>query len=120
MREFKKGSLGMLVLHLLYQQPSYGWELCERLRTRSDAELQFEDSAVYPLLHTYERHGLVEGYWEEDAPDAPRTGPRRRYYRLTPQGIAALRTHLQEWQTFTSAVNHILTDPAIASGEGQS
>jgi DNA-binding PadR family transcriptional regulator len=32
MRELKKGSLGLLVLHLLFEQPSYGYELCERLR----------------------------------------------------------------------------------------
>lgn len=120
MREMKKGSLGLLVLHLLFEQPSYGWEICERLRERSAATLHFEDSAVYPLLHAYERDGLVEGYWEGAAGQAEsgRAGPRRRYYRLTTQGVAALRSLLQEWQTFTGAVNDMLGDPSLAK-EGE-
>ncbi|HZC79986.1 MAG TPA: helix-turn-helix transcriptional regulator, partial [Ktedonobacterales bacterium] len=86
MRELKKGSLGLLVLHLLFEQPSYGYELCERLRERSAGTLSFEDGAVYPLLHAFERDGLAEGYWEgaesgdgAAAGAAPaRRGPRRR------------------------------------------
>ena len=120
MREFKKGSLGLLVLHLLFEQPSYGWELCERLRERSEGELHFEDAAVYPLLHAYERDGLVEGYWEANVEGSEaRKGPRRRYYRLTPRGVGALSAALRDWHTFATAVGRILGDPAISHEEGQ-
>ena len=71
MREFKKGSLSLLVLHQLYEGPSYGWELCQRLRERSDGTVSFEDGAVYPLLHSFERDGLVEGYWESNGQPIP-------------------------------------------------
>jgi PadR family transcriptional regulator PadR len=120
MRELKKGSLGLLVLHLLFEQPSYGWELCERLRQRSHDALSFEDSAIYPLLHGYERSGLVEGHWETaaEAREAERVGPRRRYYCLTPRGVEALRGLLQEWQAFTGAVNGVISDPSLAPEEG--
>ena len=64
MRELKKGSLGMLLLHLLRERPSYGYELSERLRTRSGGTLSFDEGAIYPLLHAYERRGLVIGFWE--------------------------------------------------------
>lgn len=113
MREMKKGSLGLLVLRLLRERSSYGYELCERLRERSGGTLSFEDGAVYPLLHEYERQGLVEGYWEQEAAAAtegaaPRKGPRRRYYRLTPRGSDALRASLAEWQAFSDAVWRVL------------
>jgi len=131
MRELKKGSLGMLLLRLLREQPSYGYELCERLRARSDGILTFEDGAIYPLLHDYERRGVIEGYWGADEvtreaiSDAPhesseapaitaaRKGPRRRYYRLTAQGHAALRASVEEWQTFSQAVQRILREGAV-------
>lgn len=120
MREFKKGSLTMLVLHLLYERPSYGYELCERVRERSEGTLTFEDGAVYPLLHALERDGLAEGYWEgEESADSARKGPRRRYYRLTPRGVEALRAALQEWATFSSAVKRVLGDQVIVEGEGR-
>ena len=122
MRELKKGSLGMLLLQLLRERPSYGYELSERLRTRSGGILSFDEGAIYPLLHEYERRGLVSGYWERGdeqfLPDGPsslpgggesaRKGPRRRYYRLTDRGVAVLSTSVAEWQTFAQAVGRIL------------
>jgi hypothetical protein len=65
---------------------------------------------------------LVLGYWESgDEPLPPggssgmpqggesaRKGPRRRYYRLTVRGVAALRTNVAEWQTFAHAVGRVL------------
>jgi PadR family transcriptional regulator len=120
MRELKKGSLSLLLLRLLSERPSYGYELCERLRQRSDGALSFEDGAIYPLLHEFERQQWIEGYWETAAEggedgESERRGPRRRYYRLTPRGHEALRTALADWQTFTTAVARILAaDGAVA------
>jgi PadR family transcriptional regulator, regulatory protein PadR len=122
MRELKKGSLGMLLLLLLRERPSYGYDLSEQLRTRSGGILSFDEGAIYPLLHEYERRGLVTGYWESgdeplhpDGPSGPpggvgsaRVGPRRRYYRLTDRGVAALRTSVAEWQTFAQAIGRVL------------
>jgi PadR family transcriptional regulator, regulatory protein PadR len=122
MRELKKGSLGMLLLQLLHERPSYGYELCERLRTQTDGTLSFDEGAMYPLLHEYERRGLVMGYWESSgeqpplggnaetggAPESPRKGPRRRYYRITDHGVAALQTSVAQWQTFAQAVGRVL------------
>lgn len=130
MRELKKGSLGMLLLHLLCERPSYGYELCERLRAKSGGVLGFDEGAIYPLLHEYERQGLVTGYWESSGPEttseetisggndrndltsrlsvSPRKGPRRRYYRVTDRGVRALGTSVAEWQSFATAVGRIL------------
>ncbi len=113
MRELKKGSLSLLVLHLLRERPSYGYELCERLRERSGGTLSFEDGAVYPLLHELERRHMVEGYWESaeagtEGETADRRGPRRRYYRLTPRGVDALGAALSDWHTFSAAVTRVL------------
>jgi DNA-binding PadR family transcriptional regulator len=121
-RELKKGSLGMLLLQLLRERPSYGYELSEQLRTRSGGVLSFDEGAIYPLLHAYERRGLVLGYWERgdepvllgetagvpDGVESARKGPRRRYYRLTDRGVAALSTSVVEWQTFAEAIGRVL------------
>ncbi|HST88483.1 MAG TPA: PadR family transcriptional regulator [Ktedonobacterales bacterium] len=121
MRELKKGSLGMLLLHLLRERPSYGYELCERLRVRSGGDLSFEDGAIYPLLHEFERQGMVEGYWESgDAGETgdpgasgsgSRKGPRRRFYRLTARGESLLAASVTEWRTFAEAVRRVLAEP---------
>ena len=120
MQELKKGSLGMLALQLLHERPDYGYQLCVRLRERSDGAITFEDAAIYPLLHDYERRGLLDGYWESGAsgdgpaPESNRKGPRRRYYRVTPAGMAALRASIAEWNTFAQGVARILGDSSVS------
>lgn len=113
MLEMKKGSLGLLLLSLLKSSPSYGYALCERLREQSEGTLSFEDGAIYPLLHSFEQQGIVEGYWETTTGEGNallggHKGPRRRYYRLTPHGHTALKASLQEWQSFTDGVSRIV------------
>jgi DNA-binding PadR family transcriptional regulator len=119
MQELKKGSLGMLALQLLHEHPDYGYQLCVRLRERSAGAISFEDAAVYPLLHDYERRGLLDGYWESasgegSAPESSRKGPRRRYYRVTPAGMAALRASIAEWNSFAQGVARILGDSSVS------
>ncbi len=119
MRELKKGSLSLLLLQLLYVQPSYGYELCERMRQRSDGVLTFEEGAIYPVLHEFERGGLVESYWEDAASTADRRGPRRRFYCLTEKGMGALQASLADWQAFTGAVSQVLGLPDGATALSQ-
>ena len=47
--------------------------------------------------------GLISGEWEEKD-----TGRKRRYYRLTRIGRAALREKRDSWQRLSTAVNQIL------------
>lgn len=44
--------------------------------------------SVYPILDRLERAGWIAGEWEHDE---ARSGPRRRYYRLTAGGVPAAR-----------------------------
>lgn len=56
---------------------------------------------VYPLLERLERSGWVESEWDDDD---TRTGPRRRLYRLTPDGAEAARTTVREYATRTTGI----------------
>lgn len=49
---------------------------------------------VVPILDRLEHAGWVESWWEHDEPS--RRGPRRRFYRLSPDGLAAARKVLTE------------------------
>jgi DNA-binding PadR family transcriptional regulator len=49
---------------------------------------------VYRALDRLEDAGLIVGEWEELGPDQP--GPRRRFYRLTPEGVPAAQALLAE------------------------
>ncbi len=45
---------------------------------------------VYTTLRRLEQRSLIKGQWEDAEVAEAERRPRRRYYTLTPQGIAAL------------------------------
>src|SRR5215212_7274661 len=103
MRDLRKGSSALLLLHLLRERPMYGFELAERLRADTGGTLDFKEGTLYPALHRLEEEGLVESFWQ-----ASPAGPKRRYYRLTETGTAALAERRTQWIRLTEAVNGAL------------
>lgn len=97
-----KGSLPLLILHLLSEGPYHGYHIARRIRDESAGVLDFKEGTLYPTLHGLEKQGLIEAY------RAVENGRKRRYYRLTDMGRAALDDQREEWQQFTRAVNAVL------------
>ena len=48
------------------------------------------DGTVYPLLRRLERRGVLAATWEDEETARADNRPPRRYYRLTPVGVASL------------------------------
>jgi len=85
-----KGVLPMLVLAVLTERESYGYELVTRLQ---DAGLDdMSAGTVYPVLNRLERDGLVASRLV-----ASSAGPARKYYVPTPDGTAELARAAQAW-----------------------
>ena len=82
-RELKRGSLELIVLHLLAPAEAYGYEIVTKLATRTDGALAVTDGTLYPVLYRLERAGFVAVRWE-----TPERGVPRKYYRLTDAGRA--------------------------------
>jgi len=51
---------------------------------------------VYPILERLERQGWIRSSWDDDA---DRSGPRRRLYEFTADGVEAARSLVAERQT---------------------
>ncbi|MEM6334679.1 MAG: PadR family transcriptional regulator [Planctomycetota bacterium] len=83
-----------VVLSVLARGETYGYELIQEVRRLSGGRLEFAEGMVYPLLHRMEREGLIESRWER-----PDGGRRRKYYRLSDDGGAALKVEQQRWLT---------------------
>ena len=58
---------------------------------------------IYTTLDRMRRGGLVEARWEDVAISETEGRPRRRLYRITPAGVAALREAIREEKQATSA-----------------
>lgn len=91
-----------LVLGILSEGESYGYALLKRISELSGGQLQWTDGMLYPLLHRLERLGHIEAEWGESE-----TGRKRKYYRITRQGIEAFAEHKRQWELVDSALRGI-------------
>jgi PadR family transcriptional regulator, regulatory protein PadR len=95
-----------LVLSILAEGESYGYEILKRVRTLSGGELEWSDGMLYPLLHRLGRLGYVTTEWR-----TPPEGRRRRYYMLTDDGQAALADQRRQWEAVTRTLNDVWRGP---------
>jgi PadR family transcriptional regulator PadR len=102
-RELKRGSLELIVLHLLSAGEAYGYEIVSKVTARTNGALEITDGTLYPVLYRLERGGLVAVRWE-----TPNRGVPRKYYTLTAEGRVALRALRKDWTTFASVMADLL------------
>jgi PadR family transcriptional regulator PadR len=101
--ELVKGTLSLLILSLLTRTSMYGYEIAATVHRDTDGAFTWREGSLYPNLHKLQADGLIIGKWEEKE-----TGRKRRYYRITEKGRAALREKVQSWNALSKAVNGIL------------
>ena len=102
-RELKRGSLELVVLHLLEPGDSYGYEIVTRVGAQTNGALGVTDGTLYPVLYRLERAGFVAVRWETQERGVP-----RKYYRLTDSGREELARLKHDWNSFVSAMAKLL------------
>ena len=102
-RELKRGSLELIVLHLLASGEAYGYEIVSKLTARTNGALEVTDGTLYPVLYRLENAGFVTVRWE-----TPDRGVPRKYYKLTAAGKAELDQLEEEWTAFARAMAKLL------------
>ncbi len=91
-----------LVLSILREGESYGYAILKRVSELSAGELQWTDGMLYPVLHRLERNGAVESSWGRSE-----AGRRRKYYRLTREGLEQLASQQRQWKLVDSTLRGI-------------
>ncbi|WP_152648881.1 PadR family transcriptional regulator [Streptacidiphilus anmyonensis] len=99
-----KGVLSLLLLHLLAEQESYGYEVAQRLQAAGFADVL--EGTVYPALARLEREGRLATRLV-----ASSSGPARKYYRLTEAGHEALAAGAAGWSRHVAGVDAVLSRP---------
>ncbi|MDJ0363470.1 PadR family transcriptional regulator [Rhodococcus sp. H29-C3] len=102
-----RGVLDLCLLALLRERPVYGYELTERL---AEQNLLVAGGSTYPLLARLEKSGLVTS---ETRPSP--SGPPRKYYSLSGDGVDTLASGTAEWLTVSSSVTSLLQSPIPAA-----
>jgi PadR family transcriptional regulator PadR len=107
MTDLGRGSIQLLVLSLLTEEPMYGYQIAKELKRRSEGYFDFKEGTLYPLLHRMEKEDLVKGEWQ-----VVEKGPSRKYYSITQEGRRVLEKSAAEWTTFSQRLLKILGQEA--------
>ncbi len=98
-----------LVLAILAEGESYGYAIIKRVAELSAGEWQWTDGMLYPVLHRLERQRLITAKWGESE-----VGRKRKYYRITRDGLAHLDLQRRQWRIVDRTLHGIWSKAALA------
>ncbi len=87
-----RGHTEMIILAMLKANDSYGYEIGKNISLATNARYEMKDATLYSAFRRLENSGFITSYW-----GAGDLGARRRYYRITDAGNAALERSRTDW-----------------------
>jgi PadR family transcriptional regulator PadR len=98
--QMRKGLLELCILGILQrQQEAYPSDILEQLK---GAKLVVLEGTLYPLLTRLKNAGMLSYRWEESV-----SGPPRKYFALTPDGVKFYGQLRTSWDELSKAVNDL-------------
>ncbi len=94
----KVGLSRLFILRVLYVAPLHGYGICRRISEITSGCCAPTESALYPVLHEFEKHGYVS-CWKDTV-----GGRNRKVYALTEKGRRAYHTGLKAWEETAGAL----------------
>jgi len=100
-----RGYNDTLILFLLLDGPSYGYQLSKQIKMMTDEKYVIKETTLYSAFSRMEKNGYVESYSEEDSV----TGKRRTYYKITDAGREYYRAKCEEWEVTKEVIEKFVT-----------
>jgi len=88
-----RGYNDTMILYLLLQEPSYGYEISKQIRLLTNEKYIIKETTLYSAFKRLEANGLIESY-----PGSETNGKARTYYKITNDGKSYYREKCEEWK----------------------
>ena len=98
-----QGSLALLILKSLEQEPMHGWGITLHIQRISNEVLRVEEGSLYPALHRMEQDGWIHSEWA-----LTETNRKAKYYRLSPAGRKQLQQAEKNFEQLVKGVRAVL------------
>lgn len=104
-KEMNAGIASLALLSVMGQakEPMYGYQVAKLLEDNNQGAPIMKQGALYPVLRSLEKSGLLASKVEPSV-----SGPPRRYYTITDTGRETLALWKEIWGQTKSFVDHIL------------
>lgn len=87
-----RGYNDTMILHLLWEAPSYGYEISKQIRMRTNEKYIIKETTLYSAFTRLEKNGYIESYEDSSS------GKKRTYYAITDLGREFYRDRCEEWE----------------------
>ncbi len=98
-----RGYNDMLILYLVYEQPSYGYEISKQIREMSEGVYVMKETTLYSAFSRLEKMGYIDSFFGDET-----GGKRRTYYRITDAGKQYYREKCTEWYEIQQVVGKFI------------
>ena len=95
--QLKRGLLDVCVLAAIKSEDSYGYQIIKDMKPYVD----ISESTLYPILRRLEANKFLT------VRTAEHNGRLRKYYSITPLGLARIETFKEEWAELLSIYQFI-------------
>jgi PadR family transcriptional regulator PadR len=100
-----QGTLDMLILKTIWNEPRHGWAIAKRIEQISREELLVQQGSLYPALHRLEQQSWITAEWRKTE-----TGRMAKFYSLTRSGRRQFEKELESWTRLSAAVNLVIQE----------
>ncbi len=95
--QMRRGILEFCILSVIRRGEAYPSDIVEEMR---ESKLQVLEGTLYPLLTRLKNAGMLTYRWVES-----NSGPPRKYFSLTEQGVEFYKQLEDTWNELAHAVN---------------
>jgi PadR family transcriptional regulator, regulatory protein PadR len=94
--QMRRGVLELCILAIIAEREAYPSDIIQKLK---ESELIVVEGTLYPLLTRLKNDGLLDYHWQES-----NSGPPRKYFRITTEGINFLQGLIESWNEMVQSV----------------
>ena len=98
-----QGTLDLLILKSLQNEPMQGFGMSLRIQQMSKDMLTVEQGSLYPALYRLEDQGWIKSEW-----GVSENNRKAKFYSLTASGRKQLTTEELSWAKLSTAINLVL------------
>ncbi|WP_407885488.1 PadR family transcriptional regulator [Levilactobacillus sp. N40-8-2] len=103
-KDLIRGHTDTIVLNILQQGDSYGYQVAKRVRELSQSHYELNEATLYTVFRRLEKNGALTDYWGDET-----QGSRRKYYHVTAVGQEMLADKKAAWQFAKPIIDELIT-----------
>ena len=100
-----RGYSDIMILSILYEKDSYGYEISKEIRRRTQQQYHIKETTLYSAFTRLEKKGFLVSYLGEET-----FGKSRNYLRITSAGKEYYREKCIEWELTKAVIEQFVME----------